>query len=486
MDVDLNRLRSLLAQGVETPELDYKATWSVDERHDLVELAKDVAAIEALPSGGYILIGANDDGAPSGLFNEPAPGAFDEQKVRSRLISVLGEPLDLTVGLHVLNDHWFLLLGVGAHVSGFRIMDRDGQYQDRLDKQKTLWRAGDVFVRRGTSSERWNYHEARDLVERVIEQRKEQWRADVFATIRGQSPIFESGGYVNVSVDIPLEALEQSVLQLIRREDRVGLDVLLRRVRASALRAVEGAHRSETAVVQLSDQLLRLGVIAVLSARYDMRSILSSSLSSFQAIYNAIDRLQVRFIEGSDAVLLYLYGVGGALVLDEKWGEIRALVQLVPEKSDLSYWKTILRKAEVMSARARLGDSQETGQRLGLIERAKGMAVQLFDLTGLPSDDETATSSLVQFDVYRGIVVNKRGQSNSYVNFAFYWTDKAEPAFVNVVTNPGVRHALTDLDDSDLRAVIREMDQLAHNEAFMYNAWFGLQDRRLVQFLEQS
>ena len=73
MSVDLDRLRALLAQAAESDDLDYKATWDPREKSDLIELCKDIAAMESMPTGGYILVGADDHGSPSGMFaGDPA------------------------------------------------------------------------------------------------------------------------------------------------------------------------------------------------------------------------------------------------------------------------------------------------------------------------------------------------------------------------------------------------------------------------------
>lgn len=122
MSVDLDRLRGLLARGAESDDLDFKATWDPRQKPDLIELCKDIAAMESLPDGGYIVVGADDHGSPSGMFAPEAARDFDEQKIRSRVAAVLGEPIDLSAALHRIESNDFLLIGVGPNRDGMRIM----------------------------------------------------------------------------------------------------------------------------------------------------------------------------------------------------------------------------------------------------------------------------------------------------------------------------------------------------------------------------
>lgn len=117
-----------------------------------------------------------------------------------------------------------------------RIMSKDGEYAN-----KTVWRAGDVFVHRGTSSVRWNQHEARGIIERVIAVRKEELRRDIFETIRTATPAFEPGGFVNVNAEVPAESFGAAVTVLIRRGDEVGLDLLLRKTISNAVTVIDAA-----------------------------------------------------------------------------------------------------------------------------------------------------------------------------------------------------------------------------------------------------
>lgn len=484
MSVDLDRLRGLLARGAESDDLDYKTTWDPRLKSDLIELCKDIAAMESLPDGGYIVIGADDHGAPSGMFSPEAARDFDEQKIRSRVVAVLGEPLDLSAALHRIESQAFLLIGVGANRDGMRIMSKDGEYEN-----KTVWRAGDVFVRRGTSSVRWNQHEARGIIERVIAARKEEWRRDIFETIRAGTPAFEPGGYVNVNVEMPAESFGAAVTELIRRGDEVGLDLLLRKAIRNAGTVVDTAAGKDARAVasELGDQLDRLDIVAALSARYSAGTIFSRAIEGYQAIYEAVDEDFVsqprRFPLGHKELLMHLYALGAVLVQEKQWENLATLVRLTPISTHGGYWKSLLRKAEVMVARAELLADEE-GTRSGVIEAAKPAAAHLFDLLGA-GQPRDLTNLLVEFDVYRGIANAGKDENDklgAYTNFAFYSSTRAEPAFLTVLDDPVARAALYDGTEAQLASVYRHMNSAATREAFAYNGWNGFDNPRLVSF----
>ncbi|TQJ32623.1 putative DNA-binding protein [Microbacterium sp. SLBN-146] len=484
MSVDLDRLRALLARGAESDDLDFKVTWDPQRKAELIELCKDIAAMESLSAGGYIVVGADDQGAPSGKFTPEPARDFDEQRVRSKIASVLGEPINLSAALHNIESNDFLLIGVGPNVDGIRIMSKDGEHESR-----TVWRAGDVFVRRGTSSVRWNQHEARGVIERVIAARKEEWRRDILETVRAASPTFEPGGFVNVNVEMPAASFSAAVRELIRRGDEVGLDLLLRKTISNAVEVVDTATGKDARAVasELGDQLDRLDIIAALSARYPAGATFARVIEGYREIYEAVDEDFVsqprRFPLGHKEVLMHLYAVGAVLVQERQWQDLAILVRLTPISTHGGYWKSLLRKAEVMVARAELLKDDE-GTRTGVIEAAKAVTAHLFELIGeRPPRD--LTNLLVEFDVYRGIANAGRDENDklgAYTNFALYYSTRSEPAFLTVLDDPLARAALFDGTDVQLAAVYRHMNKAALREAFAYNGWDGFENPRLVSF----
>lgn len=492
LSVDLDSLKGLLARKAETDDLEFKSQWDPDQKADLIELCKDIAAMESLPDGGYIIVGVDDHGEPSGRFTAEPGRTFDEQKIRSKVASILTEPLDISVALHHIDDHSYLLIGVGPNRDGMRVMTKDGEYEAEK-KPVRVWGAGDVFVRRGTSSMRWNQHEARGLIERMVAIRKEEWRADVLETIRAATPAFEPGGFVNINVEMPAHSFGAAVAETIRRSDRVGLDMLLRKTISRAVTVVSEVEAKDARAVasELSEQLDRLNVIAALSARYEFESAFADSMQGYREIYDSADEdfasAPRRFALGHKEILVHLYALGAVLVQDRKWAEIATVARLTPVSTHNGYWKLLLRKAEVMVARAGVLEHEGLA-RTGVIEAAKPAAARLFELlgSGMPAE---LTNLLVEFDIYRGIAAANTDPTEkigAYTNFALYNSARGEPAFLTVLDDSTARAALFIGTDAELASVYRTMDATAQREAFLFNGWEGFENPRLRQFAPED
>lgn len=491
MDVGLDVLSALLRVGIESEGLEFKRAWDPTSRGELLELAKDFAAMESLPGGGYLIVGADDSGAPSGKFAPAQRVDFDEQRIRGKLAAVLGEPLGIDVALHEIDGQPYLIIGVRPHPDGLRVMSQAGNYPVER-KTKSLWQEGDVLVRRGTSSVRWNQHEARSVLERIIAVRKEAWRADLLASSTKDAGI--QTGDAGLDVDLPIDAYATAVLRLVRSSDDVGMDLAIRQTIAASTAALRGpVVDAEALAVTLGDFLLRLNVIAALTNRYDMDGAFQRCVEAYRKVYSAADEdysdLPRRFPLGHETVLVHAYALGAVLVDDEGWESIAQLTRMVPYATHNGYWKTLLRKAEVMSARAELGVHPETGKRTGLIERAKPRAGTLFGSLGEDPASKDLTSLLVQFDVYRGIattLMTEDEKVGAYPNFSYYYSNRAQPAFLNVFRKGPAHQALFDGDDNDLRRVFSAMDKLGQSEGVRYNGWSGFEDPALLRFMESS
>ena len=147
--LDEAKLRELLRAAHEHEGLDYKRQLDLADGGAVLELVKDIAAFSA--AGGYLVIGCDDGGRPSGLVSEEHATLLDESRLRAKVKRYLPEPLTLRTARHELDGNRFVLVYIGQHPDGFVILQDDGQ-----GSNGHVFRRGDVFVRHGTASERWN------------------------------------------------------------------------------------------------------------------------------------------------------------------------------------------------------------------------------------------------------------------------------------------------------------------------------------------
>ncbi len=86
-------LTSLLNEGTERAGLDYKRRLNLNHTKDKVSIVKDLGAMQV--DGGYIVIGADDNGQPSGQVTESEAKLFDQATVHSKVEGYLADGFDI-------------------------------------------------------------------------------------------------------------------------------------------------------------------------------------------------------------------------------------------------------------------------------------------------------------------------------------------------------------------------------------------------------
>ncbi|HEX6506207.1 MAG TPA: hypothetical protein VF221_01115 [Chloroflexota bacterium] len=149
--VKADALAALLDFQSEHDWLDYKRQCDLSTTRGVVELAKDVGAM--MISGGYVLVGADDNGQPAGDVEHLE--LFDTATLHNKLAKYVPKPFEIRAATHHFQGQSYALVYVAPHPKGCCIFERDGVYPDGKS-QTIVFRAGEVFARHGTRSERWN------------------------------------------------------------------------------------------------------------------------------------------------------------------------------------------------------------------------------------------------------------------------------------------------------------------------------------------
>ena len=114
------KIADLLALKTEYPELDFKATLDIDTTEGIVELAKDIGAMQVL--GGYIIVGVGQDGEICGVLDGTATRSFDEATLVPKLLKYLPAPLELRTRVVQRPDSLTVVaIYVGRNPAGFAI-----------------------------------------------------------------------------------------------------------------------------------------------------------------------------------------------------------------------------------------------------------------------------------------------------------------------------------------------------------------------------
>lgn len=197
--VDAEALAQLLALGGERDWLDYKRQCDLSETRDVVEIVKDMGAM--MMTGGYLIIGADDQGEPSG---EPEHlDLFDTAKLHAKVAKYISGPFELRAGIHQHQGQSFALIYVAPHPDGFCVFTTSGNYTEPGKGQRQAFKAGEVYVRHGTSSQPWNQHDIAAIKQRLAADadRGRDQAAEALELLSNLSPqLGDSGLWLAVAV----------------------------------------------------------------------------------------------------------------------------------------------------------------------------------------------------------------------------------------------------------------------------------------------
>jgi hypothetical protein len=162
-DLSEDKLSEVLGYGHELVNLDYKRTIDLGEKSDQVELAKDIGAFQV--RGGYIVVGADDDGSLTGGMDGVDQRAFDPANLIPMMEKYLPGPLEISRRRFVRNRHDVILICVKHNPRRFSMFHKDGRYAKGRNPEVIRFRRGEIFWRVGTRSERITY----DGLNRIID-----------------------------------------------------------------------------------------------------------------------------------------------------------------------------------------------------------------------------------------------------------------------------------------------------------------------------
>jgi len=484
--VTAEKLASVLDVGCELPRLDFKQVVDLDEHSELVEFAKDVAALRSC--GGYLVIGVNDEGELTGL-GERLSAKFDEANLRQKVEKFL-HPTSLIVARHNIDGKHVVLVYVPSHPLGFTVVKALGEYTKPGGGQKIVLRPGDVFVRRGTSSERWGEADVEALLGPRDAALRESHRAEFAAMVaaiqsgaQGQS--IAAGPVQSLVWQLDQASFDGAAVELLRRDDLVPIRLFLVRTPGEMRAGMNRGDRDE--VNTILDRLVSLGAIALTLRRTDVADDVIEELANLYAAsasasypVSGANPVRPQFVWLD--VLARVVALGGLAVVLKEWGTVRTLaLQPAPD----TWYASWLRHGLTEAARANIfpttaGGNPEQG---ALIPLARRVAHRLPALRPHAPDDDgydptpgadiaptdPILDSLCAFDALAALVVmsdlppDRVDDHHYYPSFGHYYSTRSEPYWARVLKDPTMREVLLPgVDDETLGRAMATIAQVAH------------------------
>jgi hypothetical protein len=487
-------LLSLLSEGTERPGLDYKRECDLSKKSDLVELTKDLGANQ--PDGGYIVIGADDQGRPSGNLTEEQAGLFDQATLHSKVEGYLADGFEVRSTPLQVDGAWFALICVLPHPDVLAPFKKDGAYED-----KKPFRKGDIFARHGTKSERANAEDIRRAREEIRRQERSEARMEFQNSLHElQASVSSTQAAASAPIgaitwQLDSETFVNAVLEQVRRNDLIPVTLLLKGAPRDAAELAEKGAGDDFETL-----LDRLSCLSATLMTVDQVELANRVTQAFADIYDmtfdieGMERSDLQ-IDSNDLrlrVIGRIWALGGLAVREKHWQLVRNLTMQRPAAYDADYWRTWLFHGLIKANRAGLLDeanhrpgksplvvAQEHVQRLGCLH------------PDLAADDERILTSLCQFDLLACMTVMSdtegRRREAFLPNFAWWYSSRTDPIVIELIENDALRQVIFPSSDQELADALR---QLAGSASKMRSfnriaGWNGYEAEAIQAFLNE-
>jgi hypothetical protein len=504
------KLAELLDLQTEHPMLDFKKVIDLTLKGDLVELAKDVGAFQV--AGGYIIVGVDGHGVPTGEMDGCDPQLFDSANLVPKLTQFLPEPLAINSRVTEWKNHKVVIFYIASHPDGYAVFKAVGQYPKpggKKGEMKVIFREGEIFWRDGTRSTRISQQGLREVIARRIAAAKTEWMEEQEELRQRDREAVEAGYAARELAKAPLgtmnlgasaEELRVAVLELIRANDTVGLLYLLNDARPRAMSAIQ-RDEIETELAELLD---KLAAIAAVALEYEQDDLFNRVIGLLAQIYSLPlgpndDRrfslsLGIAPQEKAPRVFLEvlerIFGLGALAVRLRKWEVVRQLTLQAPEYID-DYWKNWLRHGLTMASRAQqFTQERDDGQKVevSLLTLAAQVVERVPSLHPDTDDQDAILTSLTQFDFLANLAAidgsGSLDDSVFYTNWARFRQERIQPVANRLISDPVLRQAIfRDHDDDYLAAALGEVGTMAHTEGIRYHGFWSWDRTSVGEFL---
>src|SRR4051794_693556 len=231
-------------------------------------------------AGGYIVVGADNHGRPTGRPINAA--AFDEARLAAKVRQFLD---DIHILTNVFEQRCNVLIYIGPHRAGVAVFKRIGQY----GQNSVVFREGEIFHRRGTESRRIDTRSLQEALERVVDRRVREEIDRLAPLIRRELERAEFARSASSIAREPLGALTigmtadviaNAVLELARTSDDIPFRRLLDEARERA-RIVFPANEQPL----LADTLDKLTTMACALASVGREAWAAATVDALVDIY---------------------------------------------------------------------------------------------------------------------------------------------------------------------------------------------------------
>lgn len=482
------RVNFLVEYGQEEERIDYKETLDCDKKNrGKIDIVCDLVAM-ANTQGGYVVIGVREESnaqfTPIGVTKEVL-GLYKEENLRNWCSNYVDGAVTLRAVSRTIGGKDFLVFFMGKSNVPL-IFKKDGTYSDNKGLVQVKFRAGDIYIRHGSVSERLTHADMNRLMlgvrederQRVYDQR--DMREEIVERLDQMVVLLGGNTY-------PTQVLGISVSSTTRLEDRA-----VREVSMGKPKQLIWLLKKE--FTELKGQLGRMCEIENVD---ELAEVLDRQFTRFLAglvplwrVSVELDELAVGTAIGVEVYDLYDFCAEIPLEkgeYDTLWLQSRVvflaycLGAFAVSKSSPRFARLFLSK-EATSQGELQGYSwfRTISIRLSRAGRSQNKTIcrDVFEwfqsdayLISIFGGEENLITAICQYDFLQCVYVLTVGNGNCYPSFAAYDKRRIDSMAEKIVRNLDSDSWIPQVDDDRLAATLRELDELAERQFFAN--WYG-------------
>lgn len=485
------KLIELLAAGAEYPALDFKRELDLGDKGKRMDFIKDCAAMMNLPRGGYLVVGAEDDGKPARDVTRPTKEMFDSGRLAQTVRGYVDAAVDIRSQVHTVmvggEQACMAVIYVGPPVDGIpAVTSKEGTSPSLAGgKPITHFHVGSVYTREGTTNALASHQTWAHILQNFRDQQRAAARADVDSLVRRVVQMMGNGsGADPISPDLSMDS--STFTAAIRSLLDVKNYNAIRRFLISAKGSYQGAANEQERITALN-RIAAIASEAVVVKDHKAVEQVADVLFELYRSYliepnHTVGRTgsAARWLE----IVLRVMAIGASAVRNDMFVAIPTLALRKVGDETYSY-RSWLRHGLTMAARDHLFPRADEETHGGMIALSTEIMLQYPelrpDLVGMdePALNEASLDSLCQFDfIWCSLslaAADRHTSASFYPSCSAYRQRRVMPAVQRLDSDAETRlEVFGDRPDGEIASSIYAVLEAASQQSWQYGQfWDG-------------
>ncbi|MCS3494528.1 hypothetical protein M2368_003560 [Arthrobacter sp. JUb119] len=490
--VDREKLVELLGAQAEFSSLDFKRSIDLNDKSKKLEFIKDCAAMGNQPEGGYLVIGAEDNGRPvegTDFSGQNLDSAALKQVVEGYVDGHIDVRSQIHTITHEGRSYQLAVIYIAPPRDGFPLVTKK---LGAVPNGKPIFQQGAVYTREGSQNVLASHKTWEQILHKLQQQVRSAARADVDELIhRVVAQMGATGPAHPVAPDLDMDL--PTFTASVRKVLEINQSSMLKRVILTGTSAYEQAIEDDDRRVEILDKLTALACEACVFDDTDTLIKVTDALyKAYQRNYENATILKYSAIRYGLEIISRVMVVGSLALRTEHYEVLRSIV-LHPIGTSPYGYKSWIRHGLTEASRANLFDNDKAG--VGMISAARQILVNTPQLSPdympkeasvedqLVSIPDALLDSLLQFDfLWCCIALNENpgnGHYEFYPSCAAYRQDRIQPILEKLDGEDDTfrTQIFGDNSDEQIAGVISEVYDLARKQSFNYGGYWPSSDQ---------